>query len=148
MNVEMSALEKEEVEEIVIELREEGRSASEIGLILRDQYGVTDAKEALGQKITELLDERGMANDVPEDLQNLLDRAANVRSHLAENRKDLSAKRGLSILEARIRKLGRYYSRKGVLPADWRYRPGKPVAAIGRPEAEPVEEMPAGEESP
>ncbi|MBS1262937.1 MAG: 30S ribosomal protein S15 [Methanonatronarchaeales archaeon] len=124
--MEVSALESEEIGEIVVELKEEGgSSAAEIGLILRDQYGVPDAKGALGQKLSAFLDERGLGSDLPEDLQNLIDRAANVRRHLSENGKDLSARGGLSELEARIRGLGRYYSREGVLPADWRYRAGR-----------------------
>lgn len=123
MELETVTMDKEEVENIIVELSEEGYSSSEIGITLRDQYGVPDAKAVLGQKITDFLRTNDLTEPVPEDLQNLIDKAENVRNHLEQNRKDVFAKRGLSKLEARIRKLGGYYRDNGVLPADWRYRP-------------------------
>lgn len=125
MSLEVPALGEEELKEIIIELREEGNSPSEIGLILRDEYGVPDVKEVLGEKLTSFLESEGLTDDVPEDLGNLLEKAENARRHLDENPGDVSAKRGLARLEARIRKLGSYYADAGDLPEDWRYRPGR-----------------------
>jgi small subunit ribosomal protein S15 len=34
----------EEIEDIILKLRKEGKSASVIGVILRDQYGIPDVK--------------------------------------------------------------------------------------------------------
>ena len=54
---------------------------------------------------------------------NLIKRAVNIRDHLEENPKDLHSKRGLTIIEARIRKLASYYVKEGELPEGWRYDP-------------------------
>ena len=53
---EWSALNPREIESRVIELGKEGRSTSEIGMILRDQYAVPDVKLATGKKITKILE--------------------------------------------------------------------------------------------
>jgi len=118
-------MEQEEVEEVIVELSEKGKSPSEIGLVLRDQYGIPDVKDILGKKLTKFLEEEDLTGDEPEDLNNLIEKAENARNHLAENPNDVSAKRGLSRLEARIRSLGNYYVEKGELPQDWRYQPGE-----------------------
>ncbi|MFQ9111032.1 MAG: 30S ribosomal protein S15, partial [Methanobrevibacter smithii] len=46
-----------------------------------------------------------------------------IRDHLAENPKDLHSKRGLTIIESRIRRLASYYVNEGALPEGWRYNP-------------------------
>jgi len=61
----------------------------------------------------------------PEDLFNLLKQAVNLRDHLQKNKRDYTSKRGLELLESKIRRLGKYYVRKGVLPEDWQYSPEK-----------------------
>ena len=45
----------EEIEELVLKLRKEGKSTSVIGVILRDQYGIPDVKTVTGNKITAIL---------------------------------------------------------------------------------------------
>ena len=35
----------EEIEDLIVKLHKEGNSSSEIGIILRDQYGVPSVKE-------------------------------------------------------------------------------------------------------
>jgi small subunit ribosomal protein S15 len=54
---------------------------------------------------------------------NLIRRAVNIRDHLEENPKDLHSRRGLTIIESRIRKLASYYVSEGALPEGWRYNP-------------------------
>ena len=54
---------------------------------------------------------------------NLIKRAVNIREHLEENPKDLHSKRGLMIIESKIRRLVKYYTRNNVLPEGWRYDP-------------------------
>ena len=41
----------EEIEELILKLNKEGNSASKIGVILRDQYGIPDVKVVTGMKI-------------------------------------------------------------------------------------------------
>ncbi len=113
----------EEIEELILKLRKEGNSTSLIGIILRDQYGIPDVKLITGKKITKILQDHGQELDYPEDLMNLIKRAVNIRDHLEENPKDLHTRRGLRIIESRIRRLVAYYVREGVLPEGWRYEP-------------------------
>ncbi|BFH73433.1 30S ribosomal protein S15 [Sulfurisphaera javensis] len=116
---------REEVELLVEELAKKGYSPSMIGLILRDQYGVPLVKQITGKKITTILEEKGLAPKIPEDLFNLIRKAANVRRHLFEHPKDKKAKRGLEEIESKIRRLAEYYKRVGKLPMEWKYEPEK-----------------------
>ena len=113
----------EEIEEMILKFNREGKSTSEIGIILRDQYGIPKVKDVTGERITEILKRNNQAGDYPEDLMNLIKRAVNIRDHLEENPKDLHSKRGLTIIESRIRKLAAYYVNEGELPEGWRYNP-------------------------
>ena len=65
--------------------------------------------------------EKGVMSALPEDLSNLMRRAIALNVHLKNNRGDISNKRGLQLIEAKIRRLERYYKKNGVLPADWKY---------------------------
>lgn len=120
----------EEIEKFIVKFKREGKSASQIGVILRDQYGIPSVKEVTGKKITQILKENGQAEEYPEDMMNLIRRAVNIRDHLNENPKDLHGKRGLTIIESRIRRLGRYYSNNGQLPEGWRYDPVKAALLV------------------
>ena len=113
----------EEIEEMILKFTREGKSTSEIGIILRDTYGIPSVKDVTGERINQILKRNGQAKEYPEDLMNLIKRAVNIRDHLEENPKDLHSKRGLTIIESRIRKLGSYYVNDGVLPEGWRYDP-------------------------
>jgi small subunit ribosomal protein S15 len=113
----------EEIEELILKLRKEGNSTSMIGIALRDQYGIPDMKLVTGKKITKILEDHGQELKYPEDLMNLIRRAVNIREHLDENPKDLHTRRGLRIIESKIRRLVRYYVNDGVLPEGWRYDP-------------------------
>lgn len=113
----------EEIEELVLKFRKEGKSTSVIGVILRDQYGIPDVKTVTGNKITAILVKHGQSEEYPEELINLIKKAVNIRDHLIENQKDLHTKRGLRIIESKIRRLVRYYVRESVLPEGWRYDP-------------------------
>lgn len=61
--------------------------------------------------------------EIPEDLLSLLKKAVRLREHLEKHKKDKHSKRGLELLESKIRKLGKYYVRKRILPKDWKYSP-------------------------
>ena len=114
---------EEEIVELIVQLHREGQSTSQIGIILRDQYGIPSTKTVLGAKITEILKDNGTEFEYPEDLLNLIKRAVNIREHLEENPKDLHSKRGLMKIESKIRRLVKYYTRNNVLPEGWRYDP-------------------------
>lgn len=113
----------EEIEEFILKFTKEGKSTSEIGIILRDKYGVPSVKAVTGEKITAILKRNEQAQEYPEDIMNLIRRAVNIRDHLKENPKDIHTKRGLSIIESKIRRLGAYYVNNNQLPEGWRYDP-------------------------
>lgn len=113
----------EEVEALVIKLAREGHPPSRIGTILRDQYAVPLVKPVTGKTITQILREAGLAPSIPEDLGNLLKKAAQLSAHLEKHRKDLHNKRALQLVEAKIHRLSEYYKQKGVLSPDWKYEP-------------------------
>jgi small subunit ribosomal protein S15 len=110
-----------EIEDLVAKLANDGLVSAKIGLVLRDQYGVPNVKLATGKTITEIMKEKDVAPSLPEDLSNLMRRAIDLNVHLRDNKGDVSNKRGLNMIEAKIRRLERYYKRNGILPADWKY---------------------------
>ena len=115
------ALSATEIEDIIVKMAKDGNNSAKIGLVLRDQYGVPDVKLATGKTITAIMKEKGVAPALPEDLANLMRRAIDLNVHLKENRGDISNRRGLMLIEAKIRRLERYYKANNVLPADWKY---------------------------
>ncbi|MFO7872539.1 MAG: 30S ribosomal protein S15 [Candidatus Undinarchaeales archaeon] len=110
-----------EVEKIAVKLAKEGKSPAKIGIILRDTYGIGDVKEETGKKLTKILEEKDIKPELPVDLQDLIDRATTIRNHLDEHPKDKEAKYGLQNIESNLRKLAKYYKKKGRIPDDWRY---------------------------
>ncbi|MHA1198354.1 MAG: 30S ribosomal protein S15 [Candidatus Heimdallarchaeaceae archaeon] len=107
----------------VEELRRQGQSTAMIGVILRDQYGIPNVKETLGVKLSQIVEELDLKPKYPEDMVNLVRKATNLRKHLEDNRKDLHSKRGLQLIESKIRRLVKYYKRKGIFPTNWKYDP-------------------------
>ncbi len=120
-NPEWVTTEKGEIEETILRLHQEGLSTSAIGVRLRDAYGVPNVKLATGQSVTAILKAKGTKFALPEDLSSLIKRAASLQPHFKEHKKDLSNKRGLQLIEARIRRLSKYYKEQGVLPSEWDY---------------------------
>ena len=114
-------LETPEIETEIIRLHGDGLSSAEIGIRLRDSHGVPNVRLATGKTVIEILKAKGVKFGVPEDLRNLMKRAVQLQSHLATNRKDAANRRGLQLLESKIRRLYRYYKREGVIPPDWEY---------------------------
>ncbi len=112
-----------EVESLVLKLRKEGYTAAMIGMILRDQYGIPSVKLITGKKITKILEENGLLDEIPEDLMALIRKAVNLRKHLEMHPKDKHSFRGLQLTESKIRRLVKYYRRVGKLPEKWRYDP-------------------------
>ena len=120
-NPEWVPLTATEIEDLIVQFAESGITSARIGLNLRDQYGVPDVRLATGKTVTEIMKEKGVMPDLPEDLSNLMRRAISLNVHVKSNRGDVSNLRGLNLIEARIRRLERYYKRNGVLPENWKY---------------------------
>ena len=118
-----SSLKPREIESHIIELAKEGKSTSEIGMILRDQFAVPDVKIATGKKIARILEENKIQSEIPEDLKNLISRALQIREHIDSHKKDITNKRNLQLTESKIRRLTKYYQSTKKLPKDWKYSP-------------------------
>ncbi len=108
--------EKEEVLKIIEKLDKQGLNDSMIGMKLRDQYGIPSIAE-YGIRLSTITKKR----EVPEDMYNLLVKVVNLHKHMDANKKDSTSKRGLEKTESRIRRLAKYYIRKGTLPKTWKY---------------------------
>ena len=119
-----------EIEETVVSLANAGHSPSKIGLILRDEQGVKNFREVTGKTIKQVLGENELLGDIPEDLLNLIRRSVTLYNHMERNKKDFSAKRGYEITVSKIRKLSKYYTKKGILPNDWYYSAEKAALLV------------------
>lgn len=114
---------KEEIEKLVVKLAKEGYKPSMIGLILRDSFGIFSVKEITGKNILKILEENEIKLEIPEDLLNLMKKAVKLREHLSIHKKDEHSRRGLILIESKIKRLEEYYKRVGKLPFDWKYNP-------------------------
>lgn len=112
---------KKELEQLIIKLANQENTQSKIGLILRDTYGVNDIKAILGKKLGEFLKENKLSSNLPEDLINLIKKDITVMKHLENNKKDMTAKRGLILTESKINRLVKYYKKVGRLDKNWIY---------------------------
>lgn len=114
-----------EIEMLVIKLAKEDKTASEIGVILRDVYGVPDVKLLTGKTITKILKEKNLIKELPDDLVALMKKLVSIKAHLANNKQDMSAKRGHQLTESKINRLVKYYKKSGKIPVSWKYNPAK-----------------------
>lgn len=111
----------DEIEDVIVRLSKEGKSMSMIGMVLRDSYGVPLTKLVTGKTVSQILKERELFPKIPEDMIALIKRAVNLRKHLEESPKDFHSKRGLILMESKIRRLAKYYRRVGILEPKWKY---------------------------
>jgi small subunit ribosomal protein S15 len=111
----------EEITGLVVKLAGEGMTMAKIGLVLRDQYAVPNVRLAVGKSIREILVEKGIKYDLPDDLQGLMKRAVQLNEHVRNNPKDRHNLRGQQLIESKIRRLVKYYKREGVIPETWQY---------------------------
>jgi small subunit ribosomal protein S15 len=121
---------KDEVEELVLKLLKEGLQTAQIGLLLRDQYGIPDVKVITGKKISKIIEDKEGKSEYPEDFMNLLRRAVNLRKHLAINTRDRLNKRSLILIESKIKRLEKYYKKEGILPQNFYYNPEQAALLI------------------
>ncbi len=111
--------------EQIIKLAKKGSAPSQIGVVLRDNYGVPQVKGVTGNKILRILKKNGLAPQIPEDLYHMIKKAVSIRKHLEKFRKDKDAKFRLILIESRIHRLARYYRKTKNLPPTWRYESKK-----------------------
>lgn len=111
----------EEAKASVLKLAKEGLSQSQIGQVMRDEYGVPLIKPLVGESVGDLLREAKLAPKLPQDLQNLIERAGRVKKHLDAHHSDRKNVHSLELVEAKIYRLSKYYKDRGILPSDFKY---------------------------
>jgi ribosomal protein S15P/S13E len=111
----------EEVVAQAVQLSKTGLTAAQVGLALRDSNGIPSSRAVTGKRLGALLAEAGLRPEIPEDLQGLLKRVVHLQRHLVAHPKDLANRRGLALMESRIRRLAQYYRQHRRIPENWRY---------------------------
>ena len=114
---------KNEVELLVAKLAREGKTSSQIGIFLRDTYGIPDVKKLAGKRITQIVAEKKLSPKLPEDLLSLMKKRVSIQKHKEGNKKDMTANRGLILTDSKIRRLVKYYKNTGKIPQDFKYDP-------------------------
>ena len=112
-----------EIEMIIVKLAKAGNTSAQIGMILRDSYGIPDVRQILNKKITAVLKDNKIKKEIPEDLMDLIKRSIQIKDHMKKNHKDMTAKRGLQLTESKIMRFIKYYKLNGKLARDWKYDP-------------------------
>ncbi len=119
-----------EIKDLIRKMIKEGAQQSKIGILLRDRYGVPNVNIALGVSLETFLKNENLLPIYPENLLNLMKKAAKMRAHLTICKKDVQNKVKLSHVESKIARLVKYYTKTRKLPAGWRYDPEKAALLI------------------
>ncbi len=114
-----------EIEMLIAKLAKDDKTASEIGIILRDVYGIPDVRKITGKSVTKIMKEKKLTKELPEDLVALMRKLVAIKAHIANNKQDMSAKRGHQLTESKIKRLTKYYKESGRIPVSWKYDPTK-----------------------
>jgi small subunit ribosomal protein S15 len=122
---------EKEVGKLVTKYAKEEKSTSEIGMILRDRYGINSVKAITGKKIGAIMQEQGLAQNLPEDLLNLIRKMVLVKQHIEKNKQDMTALRGFQLTNSKVRRLVKYYQKTNRLPSDWKLDMNKLKMYIG-----------------
>jgi len=111
-----------EVEEVIIKYAKEGLTTSQIGIKLRDQYSIPLVKPIIKKTISQVLEENNLSPEIPEDLNNIVNKAVGLQKHLKSNRGDRRNVRSLELIEAKVHRLSVFYKKNGKIPKNWKYK--------------------------
>ena len=111
----------EEIEQLVVKTAKTGKTSAQIGLVLRDSYGIPNSRKISNKKVNKILKEHKLEQKIPEDLTALIKKEVIIIKHLENNKHDMPSRHGLLLTESKIRRLTKYYKRTGILPQDWAY---------------------------
>ena len=118
------------VVDLIIKFAKKGLTESQIGVVLRDQYGIPQVRFLTGRKIHRILKKNGCAPKLPEDLYHMIKKAVTMRKHLEKNKKDIDGKFRLNLKESRIHRLTRYYRKTGKVAPNFKYVSKKASALV------------------
>ncbi len=111
-----------EIEEMIVKYAKDGMTSSQIGIKLRDQHAIPLVKPILNKGITQVLDENKLSQDLPEDLNNIVNKAVGLQKHLKSNKLDNRNRRSLELIEAKVHRLSVYYKKIDRIPKNWKYK--------------------------
>ena len=111
-----------EVEALVVKYSKDGLTPSQIGIKLRDQHSIPLIKPITKKGINQILEENDLKADMPEDLENIVNKAVGLQKHLKENKGDNRNVRSLELIEAKVHRLSVYYKRIERIPKTWKYK--------------------------
>ncbi|ABK76748.1 ribosomal protein S15P/S13E [Cenarchaeum symbiosum A] len=111
-----------EVEDLIVKYAKEGLAPSQIGSKLRDQHAIPLTRPITGKSVTQIMEEHGATPELPEDLNNIVQKAVGLQRHLRANKGDRRNVRSLELIEAKVHRLDVYYKRIGRIPKDWKYK--------------------------
>ena len=112
-----------EIEMIIVKLAKEGKNASQVGIALRDIYGIPDVRTAVGKRMAAIIADKQLTPRLPDDMTSLIRRSLQIRKHMEENKKDMTAKRGMQLTDAKINAPAKYYKERGPVALEWKYDP-------------------------
>lgn len=110
-----------EVELLISKLAKDGKTMSQIGILLRDTYGIPSVSALCGKSVSAILKEKNMLPEVPEDLTALFKKYTAIKKHLEANKNDQTVARGALLTESKINRLIKYYKRTGRTPEIWKF---------------------------
>jgi ribosomal protein S15P/S13E len=96
-----------ELKKIIAELAEKN-PLSQIGLILRDQYGIPTTK-VFGKKLKSYLKELGIEKN--EELENAEKKVERIKEHLKKSVTDRKAKHKLQKAQSKLNKTKKYWAK-------------------------------------
>lgn len=112
----------EEIEELIVKYAKEGLTTSQIGVKLRDQHAIPLVRPIIKKSVKQVLEEKGIKSDMPEDLNNIVNKALGLQKHLRTHKSDRRNVRSLELLEAKVHRLSSYYKKIGRIPDTWKYK--------------------------
>ena len=111
-----------EIEEMIVKYAKDGLTSSQIGIKLRDQHAIPLVKPIINKGITQVLDENKLNQELPEDLNNIVNKAVGLQKHLKSNNKDNRNRRALELIEAKVHRLSVYDKKIGKITKNWKYK--------------------------
>ena len=82
-----------ELESKVVELAKEGKAPAEIGMILRDRFGIPKTK-LFGKRINQILKEKNISIKSEKEITD--EKIVHLKEHIVKNKKDYPAARSLT----------------------------------------------------
>lgn len=121
---------KAQLEDVIVDYAKQNMHQAQIGQMLKEKHGVKYVKQVFGKRLGEILKEKGVKNEYPQDFLDLIKKAVLMRNHLAKNHRDVYNTTRLKRVESKIWRLTKYYKKVGVISEDWKYDPAKAALLV------------------